>query len=362
MEKLNFECDGIKYSENWLYRGEGNAHLALSLPSLRKVLIFKKQNPQEAGDASESFLKSIAFQNKIMKHLFGIYVTRIERVEFLDDLMSFKSQLDGLRPAHRMHKTLSHNAILCQDYTCFEEGLDRFVDDDDVYAVEIKPKFGVQSEENCLFCQKQILKLNQGNIKSPTNYCPKKIFSGEFKLMLESIEDLIENPQNNFQVYKNGQLVYSENHEIIAFDSVINETFQNREDFKNAICQMLLANLEDVQESIDSSDGLPKGCVLKKILKYQSYYLTNAGNVPDNFDYVGKCLKDFNENCLDLESYKLNCPIICKVLGKIVKDCSVMLTFTKQLKKITAPKRHLIQSSNGRKILFDVKIFDLYPK
>lgn len=100
MEKLNFECDGIKYSENWLYRGEGNAHLALSLPSLRKVLIFKKQNPQEAGDASESFLKSIAFQNKIMKHLFGIYVTRIERVEFLDDLMSFKSQLDGLRPGN----------------------------------------------------------------------------------------------------------------------------------------------------------------------------------------------------------------------------------------------------------------------
>jgi hypothetical protein len=85
------------------------------------------------------------------------------------------------------------------------------------FSIEIKPKQGWHSlkatcsVDLCHRCLKQHAKLYQGNIDSISEYCPLDLFSGDKSRMKRAIFDLCENPCNRFKLFKDGDIVYTNN-------------------------------------------------------------------------------------------------------------------------------------------------------
>ena len=134
------------------------------------------------------------------------------------------------------------------------------------FSFEIKPKQGWHSlkatcsVDLCHRCLKQYAKLYQGEISSISKYCPLDLFSGEKTRMKRAIFDLYENPCNRFKMFKDGELVYTDN--IGTADSTreeLREMFGNDDDsvvldhLAGLLCTALLQPWEELKHaSVDS--------------------------------------------------------------------------------------------------------------
>eukprot|EP00064_Thunnus_orientalis_P009331 superscaffoldBa00001177_g9355 len=61
----------------------------------------------------------------------------------------------------------------------------------------------------CRFCMHQHYKVANGKWKRRSLYCPLDLFSGNRQRMHFAVRHLIEEPQNNFKIFKGGQCIYS---------------------------------------------------------------------------------------------------------------------------------------------------------
>ncbi|XP_077384745.1 inositol-pentakisphosphate 2-kinase isoform X2 [Festucalex cinctus] len=86
-------------------------------------------------------------------------------------------------------------------------------------CVEIKPKCGFLPSAKhiskdikskvCRFCMHQHYKVATGRWKRRSLYCPLDLFSGSRQRMHFAVRQLIEEPQNNFKIFKGGQCIYA---------------------------------------------------------------------------------------------------------------------------------------------------------
>lgn len=86
-------------------------------------------------------------------------------------------------------------------------------------CIEIKPKCGFLPSPKhvskdiktkvCRFCMHQHYKVANGKWKRRSLYCPLDLFSGNRQRMHFAIRHLIEEPQNNFKIFKGGLCIYS---------------------------------------------------------------------------------------------------------------------------------------------------------
>lgn len=72
------------------------------------------------------------------------------------------------------------------------------------------------------------IQIDQGKIKKLSQYCPVDLFSGYCNRMKKAIRGLIEEPQNNFRLCKNGLLIFDDKTEPVAIDSIVADVFKER--------------------------------------------------------------------------------------------------------------------------------------
>ncbi|KAF9989605.1 Inositol-pentakisphosphate 2-kinase [Mortierella antarctica] len=169
---------GLYHVEHWQYRAEGNANL---------VLCYAGPDPRFVAITLPS--------------------------EFL---VSLAAAVEPLRPQSRLHKVIDCTqsvGFLALDHTQF---IQRHPKHPSV-AVEIKPKWGFLSKSSfirkehgikkrkCRFCMYQYHKLKAGQEQSLSEYCPIDLFSTSHHLVQDSLNALVQTPQNNFRLFVNGE-------------------------------------------------------------------------------------------------------------------------------------------------------------
>ncbi|KAF5306199.1 hypothetical protein FQR65_LT07476 [Abscondita terminalis] len=340
---------GIILWDGWLYRGEGNANLVLSLPKYHKIIRIKKCNKPRTllewflywilemlkWDNRELILqenRDIKFYNLVMIPLLGYsYIHSATAINTnKSEIKRLEVELSVFRPEERKHKSLKFGmASLFRDYAFLPEEFELFSTRGPTYAVEIKPKRGfvLQNDgyiENCEFCANQYLKLINNQIKKTSSYCPLDLFSGNQERILKAIKSLIFDPQNNFRIFVDGSYCYGEKTSIDKFYALCTEIFENDtkgviNDFCELIIQAVLKKFskndckncdENLRVLFKGDNGsLPSGCILDRILTLQKlnrlgvlqyYNIVKALNkhnfILDDWIYVEQLLETINAN------------------------------------------------------------------
>uniref|UniRef100_A0A8C4QVS8 Inositol-pentakisphosphate 2-kinase n=2 Tax=Eptatretus burgeri TaxID=7764 RepID=A0A8C4QVS8_EPTBU len=212
----------------WRYLGEGNRSVVLAHSRENIVLKFLKfpvdtrQDDKALSNVAERLRNMIDYTQQVMKSLIGpAYVHCGELAEMPTDLAKrISAQIHHFRPASRHGKTMdvwSGFATRLPNLTRLQppEGLEPHAD---VLCIEIKPKCGflptpcrvrsMLKQRVCRYCMHQYLKVTNGKCKKVNRYCPLDLYSGDVQRMEFAIRGLLENPQNNLRVFKNGELIF----------------------------------------------------------------------------------------------------------------------------------------------------------
>ncbi|XP_077460063.1 inositol-pentakisphosphate 2-kinase isoform X2 [Stigmatopora argus] len=219
-----------KMDENdWLYHGEGNKSLVVAHVQLSKVLRLLKypaedsENPPQTAEQAYRHIQNIVdFGSNVMSALLGDQFIRGGEVvklplEFVRQL-SIKVQRQ--RPAWRRDKVMDiySGCALCLPDLTRPSRLLALSPRLPPLCVEIKPKCGFLPSPRhvgrdikskvCRFCMHQHYKVATGRWKRRSLYCPLDLFSGSRARMHFAVRQLIEEPQNNFKIFKGGQCIY----------------------------------------------------------------------------------------------------------------------------------------------------------
>eukprot|EP00123_Amoebidium_parasiticum_P012249 comp21221_c0_seq1/m.28866 comp21221_c0_seq1/g.28866 ORF comp21221_c0_seq1/g.28866 comp21221_c0_seq1/m.28866 type:complete len:480 (-) comp21221_c0_seq1:755-2194(-) len=224
-DDLSVEC--------WVYRDEGGANIILGYtgdnPELKgQVLRLRKRfiaptahHPKPAYMETDihDFVKRVVFPLFDGRFLApGILVTT--PATFLEAL---NAQIAPHRPPHRVAMEIDVDisvGLLLPDLTSSPSYWLPVDEDLPKVCVEIKPKWGYLPQSpfidpqhaptkatTCRFCMHQHLKLEKGQQKEVSRYCPLDLYSGDRIRMLKALGDLLWTPQNNLKVYRNNTSV-----------------------------------------------------------------------------------------------------------------------------------------------------------
>lgn len=402
-----------KYSlknRKWSYRGEGNANLVLSIIKERKILRLRKSLPNEKnGEELERIWREMDFCKGVMLPLLGERFVNVPTVVRLQqsELLELNDLLKSFRPVYR------HNKGLYADHAAIFPDLCLLPDApvtpwEPTFCVEVKPKQGWipisdRRLSKCTFCLNQYYKLKQGTVKEKSHYCPLDLFSGNRARMKSAIKSLLICPQNNFKMFKNGNLVYGdsldENFESILIDWFgcydIDKLIDN---FTNLVVDALISdlneshsplneiNIRNGEKNISNShsripknlldeaqsllsgptcyrdmESLPRNCILSRILQVQKldqvgsdevYYLYKSLLRRDDYGYVYDLLRSPHNIFKPINSY---------LLATTAKDCSVLIAF-KKTPIDESDYEYSVKDLNDICYTFNIGVSDLDPK
>ncbi|XP_031622852.1 inositol-pentakisphosphate 2-kinase [Contarinia nasturtii] len=443
------------------YRAEGNANIVLTIPKRCQVLRLpkiskSKQNICRSTAKECSKNKSIFYVYKYIDRvskLFGQNIASrpiLVRIEFCN-VDAFMYWLHNRRPVHRIQATSKKRddfdfdyGLLYHDACSLNLNLEssmpwfRTYCDAALLAVEIKPKqgwnictelsewllelfqIGLGLRNKCRYCAMQHQKVNGRNVKRLSKYCPLDLFSGDKARMKKAISGLIESPQNNFRVFCNGHLIYSDINQEHDLQSILSPYFGNNNlnienDFISLLVNILLHDFDEMlnkrssevnksEEPISfletteqqctaiTSSHLPNRSILKRVLDLQllakktipyiaQKYLDDANvwvdlikNVQWSHSHVSKlCQKldmaDENiDNIIDYEylktTYNLSDEQMYEI-GATALDSSIMLTFQcidQQTNDNSGNNEYAVVNLNDQQFIVSASVFDLDPK
>lgn len=363
----------------WKYINEGNVHIVLQILNSNYVLRLIKEDCCKTKKAIIS--ESVEFVNSVMIPLiFSDNRYQEEVVEIsLQEIVNLTKNLHKFRPKNRTYKSIiMTTAIKAPNLTMVDPNADN-------YCIEIKPKEGylaksLKGYSKCYYCMKQFLKLTEKHIQGISNYCPLDLFSGDRDRMKFALKNLIENPQNNFKVFKNGNIIYKENKHNNNFENVLKEfdIFGNTINlFLDFVIEILLSDgKSDITVSTTDEINMSKSkyCRDGNNLKHESFlfkllYLqrlsenTYTSDISDEFNYVRSVLKEIETQNLDLvtvEHRKIFFtwdPFYLALISAIIKDCSIMISFTKNINN-----KHPKVSVGSQTMSYKIGVTDLEPK
>lgn len=202
--------NGIKY------RGEGNANLVVALVSTNTILRFPKSKFREKCQSEKLEALANYVNQMLVPELPGlvdpVLVVQLDWQQF----QTVRSAVSGFRPQTRLNKDIYYPAaLLLPDYAlCPPPGLNPPTNSQ-ILAVELKPKLGYIPYDSkqariCNFCLKQFYKVSSGQVKRPSQYCPLDLFSGDRSRMMTAVAGMLDSPQNNIRIFRNGQIMHDE--------------------------------------------------------------------------------------------------------------------------------------------------------
>nr|XP_046168937.1 inositol-pentakisphosphate 2-kinase-like [Oncorhynchus gorbuscha] len=218
-----------KMDENdWKYHGEGNKSLVVSHVQHARVLRLLKYSTEDAENSPKTTDQAfrhiqniVDYSQNVMKPLLGEkFVHNGEAVKLpLDFVRQLSLKVQQERPESRCDKvmdTLSGCALCLPNLTqlssccCCREHRPPL-------CIEIKPKCGFlpASRHITKDIKRKVVvfslnkQLANGKWKRLSRYCPLDLFSGNKQRMSLAIKNLIEEPQNNFNIFKGGECIYS---------------------------------------------------------------------------------------------------------------------------------------------------------
>ncbi|KAF7989323.1 hypothetical protein HCN44_007997 [Aphidius gifuensis] len=399
--------------DGYVYRGEGNANLVISLPSTRSVLRFRKLTlDYDDENHNDNYKKKINFEMKfynkfIKKHMNGfssvgelIYCP----TNIIDD---WNIKVEGLRPEQRKNKYIYENiAMKLPDYSLLPEYLDDNLTRKSNYCIEIKPKQGFVPEgdrfiEKCPYCLTQFYKLAVEKIKETSKYCPCDLFSGDEKRMKKAIFNLVDSPQNNLILFKDGTRIWGDGYHRDELKRLLTECFSSDDKVEDKLCNLIIKallrplskpsiflnnnnslkkyhnnlfeyyniNLTKFNNFIENKkcnfqyNYLQEGCVLDKLYKLQKLHDTNLYeiyNIYQKYSNINNVNLYFDNNVNDdiirLRNY---------LLFSTARDCSILFSFRKidlcDLSKY--PASNVISSQDqSHHFVFNIGVTDLDPK
>ncbi|XP_047520198.1 inositol-pentakisphosphate 2-kinase [Pieris napi] len=337
-------------NEQWKYINEGNVHIVLQILGTCKVVRLIKGERRNVD--VKSYINSIEFVNIVMLPLVCRGYAYKEEIVCLsnNEIKELTITLLQIRPKNRIHKSsISQFALSAPNLTILEPTITN-------YCVEIKTKEGFLAKtlevySRCYYCMKQSLKLCEKQIDKISKYCPLNLYSGDRKRMKLALANLVENPQNNFKMFKNSEIIYNENSSI-EFEQIISLTILNSTNvFFDLIINILLSDgnsdielketavvVPETSYKCNKNQELPKNSFLYNLVEIQS--LSNNINIDNiaineiNIADLVKKVKDNNfnlSNSIDRKQFIDSVdPLHLALISAVAKDCSVMITFTEQ--------------------------------
>lgn len=369
------------------YINEGNVHIVLEVVGTDYVLRLIKQDGQQIN--VNDVRDSVNFVNLVMIPLLNnnfqckeVIVTMAE-----EEASRLSHALYHIRPTHRHFKSiLSQYAIRAPNLALVSPLCETN------YCVEIKPKEGFISKSlcahsKCYFCLKQYLKVETNKVEKHSSYCPLDLFSGDKYRMRDALLHLIENPQNNFKLFKNGVVIYDDKSDLKTFHNIIERIniFGTTDGFLNFIIQLLLADdfssdldLKETKASVKYFKIQKRNeCVDDSILTSNTflYKLLELQKLGDsvNFDVTnylkhedGGYVSMIIENAANLNLgeakdkehlFKNLEPVHRALIAAVARDCSIMISFSPNyVENIPCVQK------KEHKIMYRVSVTDLEPK
>ncbi|XP_068578429.1 inositol-pentakisphosphate 2-kinase isoform X2 [Cebidichthys violaceus] len=218
-----------KMDENdWKYHGEGNKSLVVSHVQLSRVLRLLKypaedseNPPQTVEQAFRQIQNIVDFSSNVMSSLLGdkfIHSGEVVKLP-LEFVRQLSIKVQHQRPAWRCDKVMDIYSGCALCLPNLTSPVLHQATHTPPLCIEIKPKCGFLPSSKhvskdiktkvCRFCMHQHYKVANGKWKRPSLYCPLDLFSGNRQRMHFAIRHLIEEPQNNFKIFKGGQCIYS---------------------------------------------------------------------------------------------------------------------------------------------------------
>lgn len=320
------------------------------------------------------------------------------------------------RPAHRLDKEFCGQfGLLLPDATLLPEtllvpGLQHQLTPGDTFAVDIKPKqgwmlqdidvevnveavedgndgsngghgfdsatgrsrtsflnpFNLKASTRCRYCTMQFSKLRNGKISRLSAYCPIDMFSGKPEAMRKSLNALLESPQNNLRIFRNGHLIYGDQGDSITLEQLKDNCFNgDLTTFHDLVISCLLKNYSEK----------PSGTgVLEKILNIQllaKEYITksnsnvNSTSNPTPKRKTYKWLEKFLER-KSINSIEDLTPLEKYQIAATFLDCSIIVAFKEIHRQFSS--NHQISNHpnviclNGKWFLTKVTVLDMDPK
>ncbi|CAB1315664.1 unnamed protein product [Coregonus sp. 'balchen'] len=360
-----------KMDENdWKYHGEGNKSLVVSNVQHARVLRLLKYSTEDAENSHKTTEQAfrhiqniVDYSLNVMKPLLGEkFVHDGEAVKLpLDFVRQLSLKVQQERPESRCDKvmdTFSGCALCLPNLTQLSCCCSR--EHRPPLCIEIKPKCGFLPSSRhvtkeikskvCRFCMHQHFKLANGKWKRLSRYCPLDLFSGNKQRMCLAIKHLIEEPQNNFKIFK-------------VIVSALLSSWEPRK-----------AQLSEGRVRCPGNHCLPKDCVLDKILGTQMLDSLDIEGLNPLFKRVEQHLQDFPKESQSFLEKVQNCPTeddgsVEYAVGKVhqyrvamtAKDCSIMITIATCGEDDGLDQSLEIQPTKPR-FTYSVSILDLDPK
>lgn len=222
--------------EDWEYRAEGNLHIIVANKRTKQVLRLLKcykdqsiygETPVYDIENEICFIRNVAHPlMRNCKACFPVHLAPLSK-EFLKNI---SKKVESHRPSSRLRKIIDQRCkygILMPDFC---RVLPNPISPNDTsISIEIKPKQGfiLRGQKKCSYSQFQRMKVLSEFYEKESTYCPLDLFSGCKKRMKKAIKALIQHPQNNFRVFKNGKIIYSQ-------EIVCERKYERNQDLFNA--------------------------------------------------------------------------------------------------------------------------------
>ncbi len=352
----------------WQYKAEGRLNLVCTYTGTNTGLIGKviriqkdvKGHHKTSCDHGLFPMESIEFVNASIKPILtesylGNFVSYKVSQVFLDSLFT---QIYNLRPESRRVESTGFNVdnvvVLMDDFTKLYPSMFLGIMGDGVsktFSFEIKPKSSV------VVCNKNGINYDRFTVQqivknTNSHYKPSELFSRDISKIRSAIVGLTETPQNNFKMFIDGNVEFTQNKTTIDYVLLLSDKIREHHDgftyndIVNILTDILFREQILHLLHIGQSKGQNVGLVLDILFSIVCDGLNKPEYKPN--DAVCNIIRDF-------------------LISLTLKDCSLILSFiviNTRLPSITCNEtnKYGIMSYKDETILYTIKAVDIDPK
>ncbi|KRX58683.1 Inositol-pentakisphosphate 2-kinase [Trichinella sp. T9] len=353
--------------ENFVYRGEGRSNRVYSFlkDDFWYVLRVPKSYFGEEGSNIDVYSNYVYYEKFICPRFYYWYVPNVSLIK-----LALNAIPDNLACSANVVVNSDEGdwGIMMPDMCYIREN--SYKSNYDVLTVELKPKQGCLSEElqslspYCENCLLQIMKHSSGRYSEMYDFCPMDIYSDNPTRMETALEALLLHPHNNLKIFKNGNLILSNDENSFHQNKLFCCKKANEvHSFVEIITKILLYQRKCGESWTSKNAENHDVTLLKQILNLQKKNKLSPfqlSNLVKEFDYMNteSWLRHL-ETMVTSQISEEGSAMLDAVVAATVRDCSVMMTFIVCDEMCNMPQCEDFQLDCGCWVIFRIALIDL---